>query len=668
MTHIKVYPFTAIVGQDLMKLALILNAINHKIGGVLIKGTKGTAKSTAVRALADLLPDIKVMKDCPFNCNPDEIKEACHLCQEKIKENEINEENIAWRPMRVINLPINATEDRVIGTIDIGKALKKGIKALEPGILADANRNILYIDEVNLLADNVADVLLDSAAMGLNIIEREGISIHHPANFILVGTMNPEEGNLRPQLLDRFGLSVLAKPIKDIEQRVKIIKYNEEYQENPDQFIQKFEEKQQELKKCILYAQKILNEVQISDKLLKQIAELSVKLEIESHRADITINRTAKTIAAFEGRKDVIEEDIKKAAKLALAHRIRKLPFEDEKLEEEQIEEAMNESQNDRNPNRNNDQTQELEPDLEENLKNQEIENVKEEVFKIDNNINANHILDAQKRREVMNTSGQRIKHPTKSIRGKYIGGQKPRDLSSLASHDIAVNETLNNASLEPENREFYEQGKQLKIKDENIHIKKRMGKSSYLIIFCVDASGSMGVNNRMEAVKGAIFSILQSNYVYRDKVSLVVFRKDKAEVVLPPTRSTDLAYKLLKDIPTGGTTPLVEGLTKAADLALEEKRKETGYIPLIVLLSDARGNVYYNDAISDILKTGQYIAKKDLDMIILDTEASDVKLEICKKLAKASDAIYYHIDELNESQINEILSLEGILDQKYIQ
>ena len=242
MTHIKVYPFTAIVGQELMKLALILNAINHKIGGVLIKGTKGTAKSTAVRALADLLPDRRVVKTCPFNCNPDDVKEACHLCQQKIMNNSLQEDDI---------VPINATEDRVVGTIDISKALKKGIKALEPGILAEANRNILYIDEVNLLADNVADVLLDSAAMGLNIIEREGISIHHPANFILVGTMNPEEGNLRPQLLDRFGLSVLAKPIKDIEKRVKIIKYNEEYQENPDKFIEKFEKRQKELKQIL---------------------------------------------------------------------------------------------------------------------------------------------------------------------------------------------------------------------------------------------------------------------------------------------------------------------------------------------------------------------------------------------------------------------------------
>ena len=233
MTHFRTYPFTAIVGQNLMKLALILNAINPRIGGVLIKGTKGTAKSTAVRSLADLLPEIKLIKNCPFNCNPKDLNQSCHSCQDKIKNGLLEEKDIGSRKMSVINLPINATEDRVIGSLNIKKALEEGLKALEPGILAEANRNILYIDEVNLLADNVADVLLDSAAMGINIIEREGISLHHPSNFILVGTMNPEEGNLRPQLLDRFGLSVEVERINDIERRVLIMKYAEEFQENP---------------------------------------------------------------------------------------------------------------------------------------------------------------------------------------------------------------------------------------------------------------------------------------------------------------------------------------------------------------------------------------------------------------------------------------------------
>jgi magnesium chelatase subunit D len=671
MTHINVYPFTGIVGQNLMKLALILNAINPKINGVLIKGTKGTAKSTAVRALADLLPDIDVFSNCPYNCNPHNLKESCHDCQKRIKNGELNEDDIISRKMRVVNLPINATEDRVVGTIDIKKVLREGLKALDSGILAEANRNILYIDEVNLLADNVADVLLDSAAMGINIIEREGISVHHPSNFILIGTMNPEEGNLRPQLLDRFGLSVDAENIKDIEKRVKIIKYVEEYHENPEEFSKKFKEDQLKLKNQIINARKILPSVKISDLLLKKIAEFSVRLNVDSHRADITMNRTAKTIAAFNGREKVQNNDIQIAAKLALKHRIRRLPFEDDVLDDDIINEIINQEENEqKSPHKSEDENKKNDQkELESNPRQQQVQNLKEEIFGIKDQINVSKILkNTNKKRNTMNTSGTRILHPTGDSRGKYIGGERVKEINSLKSHDIAINETLNHACLDSENQNLFKNGETLIVKDKNIHVKKRMGKSSYLIIFCVDASGSMGVKNRMEAVKGTIFSILKNNYVNRDKVSLVVFRKDKAEVILPPTRSTDLAYKYLKEIPTGGTTPLLKGLSKALNIAKEEKRKETGYIPLIILLSDARGNVHVNEINKDLKKIGKEIQRNDIEMIILDTESSEIKIEICKDLAEASNAIYYHIDDIDEQEINEILNLEGILSQEYLE
>jgi magnesium chelatase subunit D len=657
MTHFKTYPFTAIVGQDLMKLALILNAINPKIGGVLIKGTKGTAKSTTVRGLADLLPEIEVIKECPFNCNPYNLKESCHECQHKIIDKKLKKDDIESRKMRVINLPINATEDRVVGTIDIKKALQEGSKALEPGILAEANRNILYIDEVNLLADNVADVLLDSAAMGINIIEREGISIHHPSNFILVGTMNPEEGNLRPQLLDRFGLSVEAKPILDIEKRVQIIKYSEQYHTDPHEFHDRFEREQKILREKIVNARKIINNVQISENQLKKIALLSVKLEIESHRADITINLTAKTIAAFNGRKVVFDDDIKIAAKLALAHRLRKLPFEETTINENEIDHIFNEAKQPENQN-------EIFPDSKE--KNEDmIRNTKERVFGIKTNINADSILEKKRLKKQMNTSGQRLLHPTRDKKGKYITGQKPKNFKFTNSTDIAVLQTLNTAALESENKEAIKNGNKLIVKEDHIHIKRRIGKSSYLIIFCVDASGSMGANDRMEAVKGVIFSLLQSNYIYRDKVSLVVFRGDIAEIILPPTRSTDLAFNLLKEIPTGGTTPLVAGLSKALNIAFEEKRKNTGYIPLIILISDARGNVFFNDPITDVMNIAKEITKNHIDMIIIDTEATDIKLEINKKLAETSNALYYHINSMNKENVSKILKAEGIMNTK---
>lgn len=657
MTHRIVYPFTAIVGQDLMKLALILNAINPKIGGVLIRGNKGTAKSTAVRALADILPKIDYISSCKFNCNPKDPKEMCHECQHKYESGELAREPIDIKNMSVITLPINATEDRVVGTIDIKKALKEGLKALEPGILAEAHRNILYIDEVNLLADNVADVLLDSAAMGLNIIEREGISFHHPANFILVGTMNPEEGNLRPQLLDRFGLSVDVERIDDIKKRVKIVKDVEAFQDHPHEFIDRFKDEQEELKNQIIHAREILKNVKLSDDHLEQIAKICVAFQTDGHRADITIARTARTLAAFKGRTSVNEEDIKTAAKLSLNHRLRRLPFEDQTLEDEDIEDFFVEKEQDPLQEQE-DESMDLDPPENQML------NQQEEVFEIDNSVNVGEIMENKKRRITMNVSGQRIAHPTHDKKGKYVGGRKPRNFNFNNSEDIAVNETINNAAIDSENHEILQGGGSLVIKEKHLRAKKRKGKSSYLVIFCVDASGSMGVDDRMKTVKGAIFSILQSNYVYRDKVSLVVFRKDKAEVILPPTRSTDLAYKLLKDIPTGGTTPLVEGLMKATDIALEEERKGTGYIPMIVLITDARGNVFYNDAIEDVMKTGEYIAKKELDLLIIDTENSEVRLGICKKLAEASDAYYYHLDDLSQTSLNKVLQNEGILDK----
>jgi len=654
MTCHEIFPFTAIVGQDMMKLALILNAINPKIGGVLIQGMKGTAKSTAVRALADILPKIEIIKDCRFNCNPHDEQEMCLECQEEYKEHRFNEDDTLEKKMSVITLPINATEDRVVGTIDMKKALVEGIKALEPGILAEANRNILYIDEVNLLADNVADVLLDSAAMGMNIIEREGISFHHPAQFILVGTMNPEEGNLRPQLLDRFGLSVNVERIQNIEERVEIVKRVEKFQMRPKEFCNDYEQLQEKLREQIKNAQDLLDAVSLKEDQLKKIAALCIEFQTDGHRADITIARTAKTIAAFKERIEVNEEDIKIAARLALSHRMRRLPFEDQVLDEEKIDEMIEE---------NYEEEMVDEESFDEDLSSDEIYNVREEVFDVGKDTNADAIIEDKRIREKMNTSGKRILHPTSSSRGKYVGGEKPREFNFTQSHDIALNETLNKAALETENRNALKNGGSLTILEDHIHLKRRMGKSSYLIIFCVDASGSMGVKNRMKAVKGAIFSILQTNYIHRDKVALVVFRKDDAEVILPPTRSTDLAYKLLKEIPTGGTTPLVEGLSKSIDLAMEEKRKNTGYIPLIILLSDARGNVYYNDAMEDILNTGTYIAKNELDMIIIDTENSDVSLGINRKLSNIANAIYYHIDNLDEQELNNILKKQGLIE-----
>ncbi len=325
------YPFTAIVGQDMMKKALILNAINPSIGGVLIKGEKGTAKSTAVRALAEVLPSVTVVGDCQFRCDPFEPGVYCPECAERVVKGEQLPTKEAR--MKVVELPVNATEDRVVGTLDLEHAISQGKKKFEPGILAEANRNILYVDEINLLDDHVVDVLLDAAAMGVNTVEREGVSISHPAKFVLIGTMNPEEGDIRPQLLDRFGLSVEVFGEHEAAQRVEVIKRRLAFEANPDAFCEEYSQRQTELAQQLLTARNILQKVVVPDAILEKAAELSIRLDVDGHRADITMLKTAMTVAACANRQQVSMADLREASLLVLPHRMRRRPFEETGLD-----------------------------------------------------------------------------------------------------------------------------------------------------------------------------------------------------------------------------------------------------------------------------------------------------------------------------------------------
>lgn len=329
------YPFCAIVGQERMKRALILNIINPALGGVLIRGEKGTAKSTAVRALAEVLGQRRVVKGCRFGCDPDNPSFWCEECRQRTEKEAI------IGHMRVVNLPVSATEDRVVGTLDMEHALKYGEKKFEPGILAAANRNILYVDEVNLLDDHIVDVLLDAAAMGVNSIEREGISYAHPARFVLVGTMNPEEGDLRPQLIDRFGLVVDVAGEQEVSQRAEVVKRRLLFEADPEGFAASYREEQSRLQETILKAQKCLKEVTYSDACLGLIADLAIALEVDGHRADITMLKTAITNAAYEGRTRVTKGDLLLAAQLALPHRLRRRPFEEGNMDLDRVAERI---------------------------------------------------------------------------------------------------------------------------------------------------------------------------------------------------------------------------------------------------------------------------------------------------------------------------------------
>ena len=328
-----VFPFTAIVDQEDMKLGLLLNVIDPSIGGLLIMGEKGTAKSTTVRALADLLPEVDVVKGCRFNCSPK--GPFCIECMEKIKKGVVIETE--KKKMEVIELPLGVTEDRVVGTLDIEYAITKGKRRFEPGLLAKANRNFLYIDEVNLLEDHIVDLLLDSAAMGVNRIEREGISFFHPAKFILVGTMNPEEGELRPQFLDRFGLCVRIKAISDKSLRKKVLERKIAFDTTPDEFISKWRPEQEKLLNKILCAQKTISEVEIPEEIYEKIIDITSELSLDGHRGDIVLLKSAKANAAFNLKRQVGVEDIKRVAPFALSHRLKRLPFEEPKSEEKRL-------------------------------------------------------------------------------------------------------------------------------------------------------------------------------------------------------------------------------------------------------------------------------------------------------------------------------------------
>lgn len=339
MPHRQVFPFSALVGQDAMKLALILNVIDPTIDGVLIRGEKGTAKSTAVRALAQLLPDIPVVSDCPFGCHPAHPAELCTSCRDRVRGGETLPSGV--RRMGVLDLPVGATEDRVVGSLDIEHALKTGEKRFETGILGKVNRGILYVDEVNLLEDHIVDVLLDAAAMGVNHIEREGVSYSHPSRFVLVGTMNPEEGDLRPQLLDRFGLCVEVAGIRDPLLRVQVVKRRRAYEGDPEGFRRQWQEADDALRLALVRGEELLPRVAVDDDTLEAIATLSVDLGVDGHRADVTMAKAVAALAAFRGRTAVVEEDLAEAAGLVYAHRLKRTPLEEKILSEEAVVQSL---------------------------------------------------------------------------------------------------------------------------------------------------------------------------------------------------------------------------------------------------------------------------------------------------------------------------------------
>jgi len=659
-----VLPFTAIVGQETMKRALILNAINPGIGGVLIRGEKGTAKSTAVRALADVLPGIDVIRGCPYSCDPAGDGGLCTACAEKKAAGENLE--VDRRRVRVVDLPLGATEDRVVGTIDVERAIREGAVSIDPGILAAVNRGILYIDEVNLLDDHVADILLDAAAMGVNVVEREGISFSHPSRFILVGTMNPEEGELRPQLLDRFGLQVTVEGIMDPAERVAVIRAAEAFECDPGGFRQTYAAAQEELRARIVDARTLLPAVRVDDALLNMVVAACIRLGVRTHRADIAVVRTAKTIAALERRTEVTRDDVREAMELALPHRMRRKPFEEPEIDSEQIEEALDDAENRHDhPPRGDGGGEDGAGAGDSGGQGGEPppsggSTAHETVFSVGDPIDLRKVSipeqrDAKERKRV---SGRRLETLSAGKRGRYVSARYP-----TGTRDLALDATPRAAAPHQATRD--QNGLAVAVREEDIRERVRVGKVSVACVFVVDASGSMGATRRMESAKGAVLSMLLDSYRQRDRVGLVAFRGNDAEVLLPLCSSVDLAQKRLEDLPTGGKTPLAAGLVKGMEVLQREQRKNGEVIPMMVVISDGRANVpLAGDVRREILEIAEDIRSQGIRAVVIDTEETgdsflEFRLGYCRTLAEHAAGSYYPIADLSAGLIREIATAE---------
>lgn len=657
MAHI--YPFAAVVGQDAVKKALIWNMVNPSIGGVLISGEKGTAKSTLVRGISCIAPDV-----------------------------------------RLVELPLNVTEDRLCGNINFEHAVKYGEKRFEAGILQHAHGNVLYVDEVNLLSDPIVKTLLESASSGVNIVEREGISYRHPSRFILVGSMNPEEGGLRPQFLDRFGLYVEVSGEQDTRIRAEIIRRRVEYEKDPAAFCEKWQEKSEQLRIDIRRAKAAINRIEVTANAMQLAAAIAREGNCAGHRAELVIVETAKAIAAIDSRIALNISDIKEAAKYALPHRTREKqeqpPYsqpEQEDQEQEDQEQTQKENENqeqDHHTERNQDHDQSQNPadsnEAQQEKQNQDDNDRPDEGSEDSPSSEQQNRDDREPNEEQEGTegpsetldlpgksfivsrwlsdagintirkgSGKRSLVKTSSKQGRYVRYRYPgRD----ESYDLAFDATLRAAAPYQVFRE--KNGRAVAVEKTDIRVKVREKRTGNTIIFVVDASGSMGANKRMAAVKGAILSLLNDAYQKRDKVGMIAFKNRSAELLLGITRSVELAEKKMAALPTGGRTPLAAGLNLAYEIVKAAKIKDKDTLPVIVLVSDGRATYCESglDAFEEAVAAAQRIGAEKIKSVVIDTDQSFIKLNLTERIAKSMNADSFVIEDLRAQNLVAAVSL----------
>ncbi len=673
MAFKRIFPFSAIVGQDNLKLALILNAIDPFCGGVLIRGEKGTAKSTAVRAFASILPPIKVFSGCKYNCDPEFPDEWCWQCRHR--EDKVIEE----RPVSVVTLPLNATEDRLVGGIDFELAIKEGKKILQAGLFASAHRGILYIDEVNLLDDHLVDLLLHVSASGVNVIEREGLSLSHPSRFVLVGSMNPEEGELRPHFVDRFGLCVEVISEKDVSARTEIMLRREEFDSNPREFIARYRESNMALRNRILKARDIILSVVVPRFVRSFIGVLCAEHNVEGHRAELVMEHAARALAAWEGRTEVTINDVKRVAPMVLMHRQRDVSPPPPQEDINNSRENQDSQKPEDNPERNNDNPSSPEMtehsemthheeytiegnfsegnEYQDSLERPQSKGIEEKIFDIGETFKVKNI-SSRKDRMFRTGSGRRSRSMVKRKQGRYV-----RSTHRRITGDLALDATIRAAAPYQVKRKsrLCDNGRSVIILPEDIREKIREKKIGNFLLFVVDASGSMGARGRMVASKGAIMSLLLNAYQKRDKVGMVSFRRNGAEISLPPTSSVERAGKLLANLPVGGKTPLSAGLVKTYQLLKSQFMRDASIRPIVFIITDGRANVAtdgkqspFEEAISIARMMS---ADERVKFVVIDTEDESIMaLGLARHLASALKAQYFKIDDLKADELLKIV------------
>ncbi|WP_031522941.1 putative cobaltochelatase [Streptomyces sp. NRRL F-5123] len=682
------YPFSALVGQEELRLALVLNAVSPAVGGVLVRGEKGTAKSTAVRAMTALLPAVRVVPGCRFSCEPGAADPACPDGPHPAGG---ADGGALERPARLVELPVGASEDRLVGALDLERALAEGVKAFEPGLLAAAHRGILYVDEVNLLHDHLVDLLLDAAAMGASHVEREGVSVTHAARFMLVGTMNPEEGELRPQLLDRFGLTVEVAASRDTDERVEVVRRRLAYDADPAGFAGSWAAHEREVRERIAAARALLPEVRLGDSALRQIAATCAAFEVDGMRADIVMARTATALAAWAGRTVVLAEDIRQAALLALPHRRRRNPFDAPGLDEDTLDEALaqaaaqSEPDPDAAPEDDPDSDPDPDPDPDgggsgpggggsrppqpadgpQDAAGSPAGDTPDAPGGGTPDAGSGPAPGAPREQPAAaaatpfrvrpmavpglgeGAAGRRSR--ARTAHGRTTGARRPH--GALGTLHLAA--TVRAAA--PHQRARGRSGPGIVVRADDLREAVREGREGNLVLFAVDASGSMAARQRMSAVKGAVLSLLLDAYQRRDKVGLVTFRGRDAELALPPTSSVDAGAARLERLPTGGRTPLAAGLLKAHDVLRIERLRDPARRALLVVVTDGRATGG-PEPLAYAARAARLLAATGTAAVVVDCESGPVRLGLAGTLAADLGGVAVTLDELRADTVSALV------------